>query len=283
MLERILVPLDGSAKAERILGLLPLLGRRSPCHATVVRIVEASGPPLADEENLLRGAQAYLNRIAAEHSSERVQIRTAVKVGPIARSILTLAGHARASLVAMSMVGDRSVPATSLGANLRTLIEESDLPLLLAPPHLPAQPERTSPGNRPGKLLVVADTEESPELLVPPAAAAAEILELEVVLLEVVPVARTGRGEAEARATAEDHLSPFRRAFEELGINPDPIIEPGDPERTVQEIAQDEEVGLIALGAASLALSGSPSPSHLPERLLLEARVPVLVAPKRAS
>jgi nucleotide-binding universal stress UspA family protein len=266
--------LDGSPKAERALALLPLLGRRYPIEATVARVVEAASE---DQTVQLRSAQSYLNRIAAEHSNEKIRIETAVGTGPLVDAILTIARQRRATLLVMSMIGDRTAGSGSLGSDLRGLIDRSPIPLILPPPLHPVAPERLERSS--GLMVAVADAKESPDGLVPPAAALAEILGLDVLLLEVVPVEATGRREAEARATAEDHLAPFRRGLEERGIVVEPIVEPGDPAGTILRVAEDSEASLIALGAPSLVPRSSQATPSLSERMLLLATIPVLITP----
>src|SRR5678816_2984178 len=80
--ERILVPLDGSAAAEKAFSLLRSL---SPKHAMRVVLAKVVEPQPTD------AAVEYLRQAAASLGSQGIDARSVVRVGPVSRQLLEAA------------------------------------------------------------------------------------------------------------------------------------------------------------------------------------------------
>jgi nucleotide-binding universal stress UspA family protein len=251
-----LVALDGSAEAERILSVLPVLCAGRFCRVTLARIA-----PPESIETPLELARSYLERLASGQSEPTVRFVAAARSGPVAESLLALAREAGASLLLASTFGDHRGGRMSPGAVLSQLIARSPIPLLLANPLV-------SFGTV-GRLLIVAESGDPDLSALLPAAQFAAALDLDVVLLRLVPPGSTGRQEAEFRATAEDSLGRVSRWLEERGgVVSEILIEEGDPAERIPEAARQKEAALIALsgpdGVTRAILERSPVPVLLP-------------------
>ena len=115
--QRLLVPLDGSALAERALSPAFAIARalstttNTPCTVHLLRIVPPlflTVDPLLYAEMLSQSeeeARAYLATVATEWAAANVFISTAVSTGPAAESIVSYAQQEKTNLIVMSSHG----------------------------------------------------------------------------------------------------------------------------------------------------------------------------------
>jgi nucleotide-binding universal stress UspA family protein len=155
MFERVLVPLDGSPRGERVLPTLDRLLRRADAELLLLRAVRSPRERSA--------AQAYLLRLLGRFRGSKVHGR--VMAGPAADAILRAADEEGVTLIAMA--ADDVAPR---------VLRDSRVPLLLAREH--DRPIR--------KILVPVDGKPSAAAL-RPAVKLAQICRSRGVFLHVVP------------------------------------------------------------------------------------------------
>jgi len=274
--ERILVPLDGSASAEKAFSVARSLGRKPGARIVLVRVVEPRSPELGQsaEESIL-SARTYLRQVADRLGSSGIDVRTVVRVGPVVPQLLVVAGEEGASLIAMSTHGGRTPEPQPFGTIGQELFRSSSIPILAVPSRAregdPSQTLRTM-------LLPVIPT-DSAEAVARFSAEFAVSFGIDiVVLLAVVPLAETGRGEAEERVDAEEHLGRLAILFERKRIPTVRLIEAGDPVREILRASRERKADVLAMSLRRRPSQGDAGAGRVVEDVLKESDIPVLAA-----
>lgn len=142
-IEHILVPLDGSALAEAVLGPATDLAKATGARLTLARILPPANvlgprvlPIVADrEEDVVAHAQEYLEGVAARLSRDGLDVEVHASVGSTpARAIADVAEDRGADLIALATHGYGGLKRTVLGSVADKLLRSSRLPLLLMRP-----------------------------------------------------------------------------------------------------------------------------------------------------
>jgi nucleotide-binding universal stress UspA family protein len=142
MFERILVPLDGSARAERA---IPVAARLTRASGGVVVLLRVAGFPsafapytLADPWTVQRiidadvaEAQEYLEGVAGLHRLQGVRVETEVIVGTAANTILSVAGTGRFGLIVLCSHGSSGMRRWMLGSVAEKVARYAPVPVLL--------------------------------------------------------------------------------------------------------------------------------------------------------
>src|SRR5436309_5801938 len=116
MFKRILVPLDGSGRAEQALPIAVRLARASKGSIFLVRVVStepASLPSVPTRPTLVQTvgeadrvlAESYLTGVAGSDLLTGLSVQTRVPVGLISPSILSIAGDTHADVIVMCSHG----------------------------------------------------------------------------------------------------------------------------------------------------------------------------------
>jgi nucleotide-binding universal stress UspA family protein len=142
MYKTILVPLDGSKRAERILPYVEELAER--CEAAVVFLTVSeppafpAGPPgghvdiyQQEVEQAHNEAEAYLRALHGEFREKGVKARSRVVHGPVVKSILHAAEEADADLIALASHGRTGLSQVFYGSVAAGVLHQADRPLLL--------------------------------------------------------------------------------------------------------------------------------------------------------
>ncbi|MCW5850535.1 MAG: universal stress protein [Anaerolineae bacterium] len=133
----LIVPLDGSAFAETILPFAVDLAKALHWSLTLLRVLPVPGQPgFAPDRYLEEEAEAvsYLTDVAASLRKEGVRVKTEVKAGPPARTILEQCHLHDASMIAMATHGRTGVHELAFGSVTLAVLRESERPLLLIHP-----------------------------------------------------------------------------------------------------------------------------------------------------
>ncbi len=142
MYNTILVPLDGSKRAEAI---LPHAEALAQCHgAKVVFLEVVESPPLAggseiaffenfQEELEQRTKQAgiYLAALKGEFREKGIEARMCVAHGPIVEAIIDAAERENADLIAIASHGRSGVSRVFYGSVAAGILQRADRPLLI--------------------------------------------------------------------------------------------------------------------------------------------------------
>jgi nucleotide-binding universal stress UspA family protein len=142
MYDTIVVPLDGSKRAEAI---VPHVVELAQCHGAAVvllHVVEPlplfAGPeaayPILDQgehERRVEQARAYLAAQAQGIQEQGIEARVRVTHGPIVQTIIDVAEQERADLIAMASQGRSGLARVFYGSVAAGVLQRIDRPLLL--------------------------------------------------------------------------------------------------------------------------------------------------------
>ncbi|TMF41365.1 MAG: universal stress protein [Chloroflexi bacterium] len=168
MFKRILVPLDGSGRAERALPIAARLARATGGSIFLVRVLStepARLPSAPGKPNLVQTigqadralAESYLAGVAESELLTGIPVQTYVPVGLISPSILTMAAEKHADIIAMCSHGYTGVKRFA------------DIPVLVLREG-GSVPEERHPGERPLRVLVPLDGSDYARAALVPAA-----------------------------------------------------------------------------------------------------------------
>lgn len=145
MFERILVPLDGSARAEAVLdALAPVLARRET--QVLLLRAERAAAALGGSEFVyarvdpVAEAKAYLDPLEERLTQQGVRARSRVREGPAAESILDAARAFDATLIAMATHGRSGIARWLLGSVAERVVRDATVPVLVFRSFPPAEP-----------------------------------------------------------------------------------------------------------------------------------------------
>ena len=142
MYETILVPLDGSERAEAILPHVEKLTRL--CGAEVILLQVVDPPPRIEVpeefnmalhqqqlERLAQRAQDYLSSLEDGFREKGFRVRKRVVYGPVVEAILTTANREKADLIAIASHGRTGLTQVFYGSVAAGVLHRIDRPLLL--------------------------------------------------------------------------------------------------------------------------------------------------------
>lgn len=145
MYNRILVPLDGSKRAEAILPHVEDLARRYGAEVILLHVVEpvpfSVGPEgayivLREElERRTEQGEMYLSGLEDEYRDKGIEIRTRVVHGSSVEAITEAAERESADLVAMASHGRTGLRRVFYGSVAAGVLNRIDRPLLLIRAH----------------------------------------------------------------------------------------------------------------------------------------------------
>ena len=142
MYKIILVPLDGSKRAEAI---LPHVKNLSLCFEAKVILFIVAEPPLMLEydevidmtkylekrDHQKKETETYLASIQKEFRAKGIKVQTLIGHGLVVKSIIDAAKHNNADLVAMASHGLSGLSRTFYGSIAAGVLQRIDRPLLL--------------------------------------------------------------------------------------------------------------------------------------------------------
>jgi nucleotide-binding universal stress UspA family protein len=142
MYNYILVPLDGSERAEAILPHVKELAKRYDAQVILLQVVEAAplgtGPegaavPLGQQELEQRTEQAldYLTTVQEELRAKDIDARTIIFFGPVVQAIIRAADCECADLIAMASHGRTGISQVFYGSVAAGVLHRVDRPLLI--------------------------------------------------------------------------------------------------------------------------------------------------------
>jgi nucleotide-binding universal stress UspA family protein len=195
MYERILVPLDGSGRAEHALPYAEWLGKRLNSTVTLMTACAQNDP-------VVRPLTIYLEKKAEELEKFGIDVNYSCVIGDIAEEILDLSEKNRIGLIVMTSRGASGTSRWSLGGVALKVVLHSSTPILLvrtAERHA----ARLEEGER--SILVPLDGSPVAESILPHIQDLALACGLEVILLQVtVPIGYPSVGREVAEAEKHD-------------------------------------------------------------------------------
>jgi nucleotide-binding universal stress UspA family protein len=182
MFQRILVPLDGSSRAERSLPIAACIARASAGTIVLLRVVSTPSeflpslvPPLpsASAQTLIEVERAeavrYLARIATSEILAGILTETVVLVGSVASAILSVAHTQQSDLIVMCSHGYTDITHWRLGSIAEKIAHHCSLPVLILHEDGPIPTGSQSGAKRPLRVLVPLDGSHQAETALMPA------------------------------------------------------------------------------------------------------------------
>lgn len=222
MFHNILVPLDGSARAERALPIAAQIARARNSAITLLRIVPnvpdvgaymfpVVGASYAATEREEIEARSYLSDVAKKPVLQGVTVKTLVEFGVPTRVILDTLTKTGVDAVVIGSHGRTGLSRWMLGSVASAVVRHASIPVLLVRQQGPALDE-DGPRQHPFRILVPLDGSELAEAALGPAQLMGEVFALDGVyelhLVRVIPFLNTPtpdplRDTARAEVSAE--------------------------------------------------------------------------------
>jgi len=142
MYQTILVPVDGSRRAEAILSHVEHIAKRDNSKVIFLKVEEEPIMLGRDEvidadkyhgefERQKERSQAYLNGLKDQFTNRDIQADTRLAFGSVVKAILKTASETGASLIAMATHGISGLARVSYGSVAAGVLQAAELPILL--------------------------------------------------------------------------------------------------------------------------------------------------------
>jgi nucleotide-binding universal stress UspA family protein len=292
MLKTILVPLDGSALADRALPVALALAARQDCRIVLVRAALAHTLPGVDpteaQGRAIAEAEDHLAVVAGPLTAQEHPVETTVPYGEPADAILHEIRIRRPDLVVMASHGRSGLGRWVYGSVADAVLRRAEVPVLL----VPAAGEQPWPTNRAPRILVPLDGSDLAAEALGPASELARQLAAELVLVSVIqpPTYAYAEGydyvlldQDEERAAVASDLEAIAERLRGDGLTASVRTVVGFAATMIAEIGREERIDLIVMathgrgGLARLVLgsvaTGTLQRAGLPVLLVRPAAV----------
>jgi nucleotide-binding universal stress UspA family protein len=299
MFKRILVPLDGSARAELILSQVGRILRREDAEILLLRAVNI--PPVVGRADLsqlrhaeLESAQGYIHGMTRRFSDRGAKVSGRVLEGAAADVILDTARAEGATLIAMTTHGRGGIARWAMGSVAEKVARAADIPLLLVRSFRRSPKEELEPtvpeemsvrrilvpvDGSPTSMAVITPTEKLASLY------GSEILVLHVVTPYMAPGAVLPGMEAALpllqpeppRAEEDDVTEKAAERFRHAGLRVRRLSVEGEAATQILDVCASEHADLIALGTHGRSGFSRWALGSVAERVLRSTEVPLLL------
>lgn len=142
MYKTILVPLDGSKRAESILAHAEALAAAFGAKVVLLQVVEPSVSIVTpydmvpyydpkEAERMVADSQGYLHGKEGELRARGIDVKSCIENGPVVAGILEVAEREGADLIAMASHGRTGLGRVFYGSVAAGVLHKADRPLLL--------------------------------------------------------------------------------------------------------------------------------------------------------
>ncbi len=264
MFDKILVCLDGSELAAKILPYAKVQAVQFSSELHLLNVIERSGREREGGQPENPGMTAYLNRIAETLLKEEIEVNCATVEGTPGEAVLDYAEQNEIDLIAMATHGRSGLKRAVLGSVAGFVLRGSGLPILIIRPR--EDGKKTSKDVRPiTKILVGLDGSQLAEQVMPVATGEAVAFQAKLVLLRVVSapiaygpsipgaVSAPVQTEAMLKQTetdlgiARDYLEGLAGPLREMGIQVETAATLGGAGQAILEYAYQNDVDLITI------------------------------------
>jgi nucleotide-binding universal stress UspA family protein len=300
----ILLPLDGTEMAERVLPVARGLADAQATRITLLHVLEQAAPERKHGERHLReatAAEAYLRELAARAFAGYAHVDCHAHQEPVRNLAASLVEHAqelRPDLVVMCAHGKQwwrewwrgNLAQRALHASMRGSLAQARVPVLLVQPGADGRVE--FPFRR---ILVPLDGSDAHEQGLGPAAKLAAHLGIPLLLFTAISARASVRGRQAAaasllpRATEEvlriaeqeaaSHLEGHVRELRAAGIEAAGRVARVEPAAGIVATAAEVKADLIVLGTHALSATSAFWAGSVTPRILQKARTSFLLAP----
>ena len=181
MFRRILVPLDGSTRAERAIPVAARLAHTSGGSVILVRVVSKSSglwPSASPQTTLAQQviaadraeAEQYLSAVSTSLELEGVPTESVVRFGPTVSTLLAVADSSQADLIVLCSHSYTGITRRIMGSVAEKLAREASVPVLVLREDGPVPGETHPDATRPLRALVPLDGSAHAKAALEPAA-----------------------------------------------------------------------------------------------------------------
>jgi nucleotide-binding universal stress UspA family protein len=247
MVDRILVPLDGSATGESILPLVESVARRASAEILLLRVEDLTllQPDSGFQDQALTYARGYLDRTAKTLANEAgLRTRGLVKIGRPDRVIVDVARDEQVSLIGMATHGFTGSLSACFGSVTESVLRMTPVPLLAFRPFVrpPGTARMTAPSERFRSIVLATDGSDFSLKGADALVDLAKVFGSRIDLVHVLPA-----GTRAPSISIIEGLDALARRFERDAIPTRLLLEHGLPEEVLPKVARREGADLIAL------------------------------------
>jgi nucleotide-binding universal stress UspA family protein len=280
MFDRILIPLDGSARAELILAQLSPLLKREQTEVVLVQGVY-SAPSLArmDSGKLAnehgQEADAYLRQVVGRLVQDGIRARYLVKKEPPEEAILRTAHEGNFDLIAMTTHGRMGFERWMMGSVTEQVLRAAEVPLLVLhsfkrTPEGASVPLAGEPVSF-KSILVPIDVGQASLDILPWIERMAKVFGSEIALLHVMDQTSSLETPATLKA-AEEKLTG-------AALTVRPMLVQGQPASKIVETATTGGFDLLAMATHGRSTQRRWVMGSFAERILRASPIPMFVVP----
>ena len=140
MYHTILVPLDGSGRAETILPHVEAVAQQFGAQVVLAHVVEPLNVGIAAYEALLyvedmrrrtQEAQTYLAAVQRQLQAKQIAAKTVIEYGAVVATVLAIAEREQVDLIALASHGRTGLARVFYGSVAAGLLNQTDRPVLL--------------------------------------------------------------------------------------------------------------------------------------------------------
>lgn len=297
MYRRILVPLDGSKLAERVLPYVRLLAEADPTPILLLRVVEPAPPGLVGlspgvslaeiTAGVATEAQEYLDIVAISLKVEGLDVASLVHEGNPASCIADEGNRDSGTLIAMSTHGYSGISRWVMGSVTDKVLHATTNPLLIIRARDQAA---TSPNVRLESVIVPLDESALAEQALPHAVYLANALRLKVTPVRVTPTvdayyryAEYASADWDNAATQVDdqaasYLSAIRQKLQSQGVaSVEERLLHGPPATAIADLARETKNNLVVMTTHGRSGLGRWVLGSVADRVVRNSGDPVLV------
>lgn len=302
MLERILVPLDGSKTAECVLPYVKELGFKAKSEIVLLHVVDPQVPlnsvlysPAVRRptQEAKKKAQDYLRGIAEDLHSARLSATVRTIIGPAAQRILSTAESQGSGLVVISSRGRGEGDAWPYGSIADRILHYARVPVLLVRPRSPLE----QPQPLLQTLVVPLDRSRVAEAVIPLARELATTLVLGLHLIQAVPTPWQARAvlgwdvvesepvvDIDPVKDGQSYLDRVAHRLTEDGLWAEGSVLVGAAVPTILGYAKGKEGSLVVMcTAGSRGIGARWRVGSVAERVIRQSETPVLLVPPRLA
>ena len=276
-IERLLVPLDGSAQAENAISVAQLLAVRFSAEVDLVATVPAAARDRKPEGAASLPGEAameeYLNQIAESLRPSGIIVDIDVSRGEPSTQINTIANDSETDLIVMTTHGRSELERLFVSDVTERVVRTSRVPVLVIRPSEDWRSRRTQFR----RLLVALDGSDASEQTLRYVRTFSRQFGSEALLL--------GVPEAESEtAGLETYLKSVAQALEAIGIRSRYVVTGSGPARTIISVSEAEDSDLVVLSSGGRGGVGRNSPlGSVAYRVLHSSSRPLLLVPAISS
>lgn len=261
MFRRILVPLDGSGRAEQAIRVATRMAHSAGGSIVLLRIVDTSmehHPAASGKPTLLQSAgpvetrlaESYLGALAQSDQFDGIAVQTRVLRGLVAPTILANADAEAADIIVICSHGYTGVTRWMLGSVAEKVAHYANVPVLILREGGPTPGTGADANAQTLQVFIPLDGSAFAEAALAPATQLASALTTpEKVTLHLTHIVRPGAEEIhEAQRYLESTIERFRTGTEQPFTLTNSVVTNKDVAHTIINVAEhaDEGVGTIS-------------------------------------